>query len=370
VLWTYWAFAGAALPFPLQHWLARHLATDGAPGVRAAAARVAAGVTAVALASGLAAWVVREQLFGRTDAWFPVLVGLVALGSALMGVVRGVAAGHGRFRVVAVSLVAENALRALIAVGLLVAGVDDPVAFGLALAAGPAVAAFWWRPWRGDSGEGVPPGAPSAGATSGLTSSAAAQLVAQTVLTGAPVLLALSGGSPAAVTSLFAVLALFRAPYLVALGAVPQLTVAAARRTAGGRRPLPVTASAVGAGALGVALLVGVAAGVAARVGPPAVRAVFGPTVLVSSGAAAAVAAGCALAVVNLLLTVLALAQDRAAGALAAWGAAVAVAAAAAAALSLSSPTELALGSFLAAEAAAVVALAVASLRPGQRGGL
>lgn len=371
VLWTFWAFAGAALTFPVQHWVSRHLATGEVDVVRAAARRVSVTVFLAALVSGLVAWLLREQLFNRSDPWFPSLVVLVALGSAVMGLVRGAAGGRRRFGAMALSLVAENALRCLAAAGLLIAGVDDPVAYGLALAAGPAVAVLWWPtlPAAHDH-----PDAParSPGAVTGLGSASAVQVVAQVVLTGAPVLVALSGGAPATVTALFATLALFRAPYLVALGAVPQLTVLVAQRTDGGRRPLPVAASAVLAGSSATLLLVLLAAAVGALLGPAVVPLVFGSTVQVAGVEAGLVAAGCAVAVVNLVLVVVALAQDRALGALAAWGVAVAVAAVAGLTVAGASgeATAVALGSFLAAELAALLGLAVVALRSGQPRGL
>jgi hypothetical protein len=292
-----------------------------------------------------------------------------------MGLLRGVAGGRRRFGVVALSLVAENALRCLAAAALLVAGVDGPVAYGLALAAGPAVAVLWWPTLpvarRRQAPASRPDGA-SSGAVVGLTSAAAVQVVAQVVLTGAPVLVALSGGAPAAVTALFATLALFRAPYLVALGAVPQLTVLVAQRTGAGRRPLALTAAQVLSGSVAVVLLVLLAATFGALVGPSLVPLVFGSTVQVSAAEAGLVAAGCAVAVVNLVLVVVALAQDRAGVALAAWAPAVLVAVALGLVLTWTSQgaTAVALGSFLAAEATALLGLALAALRSAQPRGL
>jgi len=37
VLWSYWTFAGAALTFPVQHWIARTVAAHGEGAVRSAA---------------------------------------------------------------------------------------------------------------------------------------------------------------------------------------------------------------------------------------------------------------------------------------------------------------------------------------------
>ena len=82
VLWTVWALAGAAFTFPLQHWITRCLTAGRAGDVRGSARRVAAVVVAVAVVTGALAWVFRDRLFHRDDAWFPALVVLVVLGSA------------------------------------------------------------------------------------------------------------------------------------------------------------------------------------------------------------------------------------------------------------------------------------------------
>src|SRR4051794_22959631 len=110
VLWTLWAFAGAAFTFPLQHWITRTVVAGHEGDVRRAAAVVSGLVVAAALVLGALAWLVRDQLFHRDDGWFPLMVVLVTLGSAAIGVVRGGLGGRGRFEAVAWSLVAENGL--------------------------------------------------------------------------------------------------------------------------------------------------------------------------------------------------------------------------------------------------------------------
>ena len=127
VLWAYWSFASAALTFPLQHWVTRTVqATGGEDAVRRSLARVAGVVLLVSAAGTGAAWALREPLFGRTDLAFPLLVGAVSLGAALVGYVRGVLGGRRRFAWIGASLVAENAVRCLaagVAIGL---GVEQP----------------------------------------------------------------------------------------------------------------------------------------------------------------------------------------------------------------------------------------------------
>ena len=122
VLWTCGRFAGAAFTFPLQHWITRSVTAGRAGDVRGprrSRRRRRGGRAASSL--GALAWVVRDRLFHRDDAWFPALVVLVVLGSAAVGVVRGGLGGRGRLGAVAVSLVAENGLRCLLVAVLLLA---------------------------------------------------------------------------------------------------------------------------------------------------------------------------------------------------------------------------------------------------------
>src|SRR3954451_15530908 len=89
VLWTLWAFAGAAFTFPLQHWITRSVGAGHEGDVRRAAARVSLLVLTASVALGVLSWLVRDQLFHREDAWFALMVVLVTLGSAVIGAVRG-----------------------------------------------------------------------------------------------------------------------------------------------------------------------------------------------------------------------------------------------------------------------------------------
>ncbi|MCP3424249.1 hypothetical protein [Nocardioides pinisoli] len=354
VLWTVWALAGAAFTFPLQHWVARCLTAGREGDVRSSAGRVGAVVAAAAVASGALAWLFRDRLFHRDDAWFPVLVVLVVLGSAAVGVLRGALAGRGRMAAVAVSLVAENALRCVLVAVLLVAQVHDPVAHGLCLVAG-ALVALWPGVWRfGGTGSG-------SGSLAFLGGAATGQLLAQGVLTGGAVVLALLGGTPAEVTAMFATLALFRAPYMVVLGTLPQVThQVTGLVVAGDRRTLRVLARRL---ALLGAVTVALGAAIGVTLGPLLVRTVFGATVTVGTGVAGVIAAGCAVALVNVVLMVGALALDRPGRVAGAWGLAVVAGAAVLLSSTALVPVERVAAAFLVAEVAATVLLGVVASR-------
>ncbi|HET7349644.1 MAG TPA: hypothetical protein VFJ28_01760 [Marmoricola sp.] len=352
VLWTYWAFAGAALTFPVQHWITRTVAAGAEGVVRRSAKRVSLAVLACAVVAGGLSWVLRDALFHRDDAWFPVMVALLTVGSALIGVVRGGLSARGRFSAVAVSLLAENGLRCVLVGALLLLGITGAVAHGLCLVAGQAVVVFWPSAFR--YGTAITSTA-ATGPFAFLSGAGAGQLVSQAVLTGGPVALALSGGSAREVTSLFAALALFRAPYMLALGSVSQLTLRATERAVAGEtaalRALLRTVLAAGAATCVVAL------GLGWWLGPWLLQLVFGERVDSSSVHAALLALGCAVAITNLVLMVLALAHDRPGQVARAWLGGTLVGAVAFAALSGGTALDATVGAFVVAESAALLGL-------------
>jgi O-antigen/teichoic acid export membrane protein len=357
VLWAYWSFAGAALTFPLQHWIARSVVAHGGErAVRTALPRVSLAVTGSAGALGVASWTIRGELFHRDDAWFPVLVFLVTMGSGFIGVVRGALTARRRFTSLAWTLAGEGALRCVAALLLIAGGVHSPVAFGFALAAGPVIGLLWPRTLR-FSTSGEPATARSHVAFLGGTASG--QLLGQTVLTGGPVLLTLSGGTAAQVTALFAALALFRAPYTLAVGLVPQLTgrltmlVVQGRRMALRRiRLLLLT---------GTVLAVAAAAATASTIGPALLRIVFGPGVELGGQAILLVAVGSAFALANLAATIMLMARGRAGAVFRAWVAAC-LAGAVCFVLADLSPLDRTCWAFAVAEAAALVFLVTAEV--------
>ncbi len=318
VLWAWWGFAGAALTFPVQHWITRTAASAGGEAaVRGGLPRVVLAVGVVSVAAGGLAWVARDRLFGPDGGAFAVLVLGVAMGSGLLGLLRGVLSGRRRFGAVASSIVAENGVRCVVAAVLMFSGIDTPLYYGLALLAGYVVAALW-------PGAVSLRGAGTAVATRSLgfvSGAAVGQSFAQAALTGGPVLLAAIGGAPSEVTALFAGLALFRAPYTLALGVVSALTgrlthlVEQRRWTSLARLRRALLVITLLTAALGAVF--------GAWVGPATMELVFGDGVRLAAGETALIAAGTVVGMANLVLTLGLLARDRAGAMAACWAVAI-----------------------------------------------
>jgi hypothetical protein len=249
--------------------------------------------------------------------WFPALVGWVTLGSAFTGVVRGGLAARLRFGTVGLALAAENGLRCAAALVLVVAGVRSSVGFGICLALGSLVGLLWPSSFR-FARDATEPTVRSAESPYGFLGAAAGgQLLGQALLTGGPVVLALSGGTAAQVTALFAGLALFRAPYTLAIGLVSALTGRLTVLVVQGRQAaLRTVRTGIVAGTVAATA---VATAVGALAGPALVALVFGAEVRLDSAAAALLAAGSALALGNLVLTILTIARSRSAMLTLAW---------------------------------------------------
>ena len=362
VLWTYWSFSAAALTFPLQHWIARTVAANaGEDAVRRTMPAVTAVVVSVSALAGVVAWIVRDALFGRGDAWFLVLVGLVTLGSALLGVLRGSLSARHRFVAVAWALVLENGLRCAAAAAVIVAFDESAAGLGICLAAGALVFLLWPSAFvLRRSGRAHTAGSPLLF----LSGASGAQLMGQAVLTGGPVLLALSGGSAVQVTALFACLALFRAPYTLAIGLVSQVTARITVLFVGGRhrelsrvRLVVLTGGVLGCAAAGA---------IGAVAGPALLRIIFGDGVRMTAGLSALVATGNAAALASLVITVMIMAQGRSVAVARAWGIAV-LGAALVFALVSAEPLERTCWTFLAAEILAFLVLAADELRGSTR---
>ena len=358
VLWTYWGFAGAAFTFPLQHWIARTVTAHGDGAVRQALPLVSGVIVVSSVVVGGLCWLGRSPLFHVDGLAWPALAAGLTLGSGLIGVVRGRLNASRRFVSIGLSLIAENGLRCVAVGALFLAGVTNPVAYGLGLVAGHLVS-IWWLPSVrfGRSATSLAQHAP----LTFLSGAGLAQLLGQIVLTGSPVVLALAGGSPSHVTALFTTLALFRAPYILALGLVSQLTsMITAMVVAGEAAALRRLRAAV---LLVTAVAIVGAAVVGEWLGPPILRLIFGTSVRFDATHCAIGAVACTLAVANLVVMIGVLAHDRPTTVAVGWVGAVAVGAVVFAALSGIAPEDQIVWCFLASEAAALVILTVLEAR-------
>lgn len=318
VLWTLWSIAAAVITFPVQHWLIRSLQLPGGEGVMSdVGPRLVAAAVGVGVVATVAAWAAGETLFGSRGLLFPLLTGVVPLGSLAVGVARGVLAGRHRFVRVSVVIAGENVLRAVLAGGLVLAGAGTPGRYGIVLVLGFVAAGAWPSALRPDR-RAARTTTSDAGGLRLLVDIIGGSTLAQVTLTGAPVVVALLGGADAAVTSVFAGLALFRAPYVVATGLATRATAMVTTmheqrdeaRLARLRRGI---AAAVLLAVVPVALL-------GATVGPAALRLVFGEDVVLEPTALAIIAGGTVVALGGLAMTVVLIARGRGAAVTRAWG--------------------------------------------------
>ena len=145
LLWSAVFLLGPGLFLPLEQEVSRALAERGARGLGGGPVIRRAGVLAVAilgvllLVMGVLAPVLLDKLFEDQ-----VLL-LVGLGFGLTGIAaghlaRGTCSGQGRFRPYSIFLGADGVVRLLLCIGLVVAGVDTPGLYGLAVGLAPCIA--------------------------------------------------------------------------------------------------------------------------------------------------------------------------------------------------------------------------------------
>ena len=350
-LWTIWFFGSSVLTFPLQHWVIQRLRTDGHGGaVRAVLPRLSAITLGLGLAVTLVTLLAHDDLFGRTDLVYPVSAGLITVGAAAMGLLRGGLAGRSRFTATAMALGGENAVR--LALGALVIAVGAGVGlYGAAIVGGVLVIALWPSALRfeGPPVEGVT-------ALAFLGNVAGGTVIAQSVLTGGPVVLSLIGGTRTEVTSLFTALALFRAPYIVALGlairVMAQLTDLATDRQ---WAALERIKRGIAAASVGIMVLGGAGA---ALLGPRILRIIFGDEVDLTRLECAGLAVGSLAALATLGLTLVQMVHGHGRQVLQAWVIGLVVGAVGIVALPLE-PLPRVVAAFLASELTAFALMAL-----------
>lgn len=295
VLWTFWAFAGAALTFPIQHWIIQLAESGGGESsVRAAMPRLWTATGAFALVLVTASWLLGTRLFDTSGLTFPALIGAVTLGACWSGVVRGVLSAQRRFVATGLAIMGENVLR--LVAGLVAALTGQGAAmFGLALITGPLVGLLWSGDIRSSGAKAIGSGSGSMAVIGGI---ALGGLVGQVVLTAGPAVVALLNGPARTVTALFASLALFRLPQVILIGLLSQVTgrvtvIVTARDLPRLRRVrLTILTSTA------VAALVGAIVG--ASVGGELVQLLFGQGLQLPQAILALLGVGSALALGNL----------------------------------------------------------------------
>ena len=358
-LWTIWFFGASVLTFPLQHWVIQRLRTDGHGGaVRAVLPRLALITLGIGGAVSLVSLALNDDLFGDDSLLYPVLAGVVVVGSAAMGILRGGLAGRGRFVATGTAIGTENMARAVLG-GLAIAIGASVDVYGSAIALGFLTIAFWPSALRF---EGPVTGHVSPFAFLGNV--AGGTVIAQSILTGGPVVLSLVGGTRDEVTSLFTALALFRAPYIVALGLSIRVTAALTDLVVAGRSDVlervrrSTTAAAVGLMALG-------GAG-AWLLGQDVLRLIFGDEIDLTRLECAGLAVGSVAALATLALTLVQMTGTTGGRVLQAWVIALVVGAVTMVAVPLD-PLPRVVVAFLASELTAFALMAVLD-RSGDRG--
>lgn len=315
LLWGFWAFSGAALAFPIQHWVIRQMTIDGdSAGVAAAMPKLIRLALAVALAQGVLSFALRGRLFDSSSLFWPLAVFALAAGTAGIGLVRGLLAGSGRYGAAASVIGGENIVR--VAAAILASFLwSSSNGFAVALLLGPLAGLIWRPRFTHTRLAATRPSIRLVG------SSSVGLLLSQTILHGGPVALALIDADPVRVTVLFSTLALFRAPYLVALGLTLRSTSVMTTWVESHDHRKLVRVVAAMAGAAAATAVVGYIA--AAVIGPPIVSLVFGPETRPSAEIAGLVAAGSIVALAGLWLIIALIAARREATLVLSWVAGV-----------------------------------------------
>jgi O-antigen/teichoic acid export membrane protein len=323
VLWTYWGLSGAAITFPIQHWISREIELRGSEQpVRSVLPKLVKWVVVAAVAATGFSFLLGERLLRTSEPSFPLLMGLVTVGAAALGLVRGVLSGRRQFGRVSASLLLENGIRVGVAIGLVLGSADHPASYGWALVSGYLAVLAYPSTLRLASELAEV----SRSRLKLMGEAGVSQLAAQFALTGAPLLVALLGGSNGSITAFFATLALLRAPYTIAVAAVGPLTTHTTQLlVAGDRGRLKRLVLQTGFGTVGFAVL---AWPVANLIGPDIVALIFGADVQLSGPVTGVLATASVFAIGNLVIGVVLMAKGHARIAVVGWlvGAGVALA--------------------------------------------
>lgn len=326
ILWTLWAATAAFITFPVQHWAVRTIEADGHEGgVRATVPTLVLLAALLGLSMTAALWWIRVDIFG-TSAWqFPVLSGVLPLGSVAMGLNRGVLSGRRRFVATSFAIVGENAIRLIAASAVALVGGEASVGLGVSIVLGFAVALFW----PGSFVLRAPPHTDPSGGPVGsplrfLGGVAGGSLASQLILTSGPLVLAWLGGAAHEVTGLFAALAIARAPYMVSTGVAPRITSTLTTWAVSGE--IVLLRRLRNGVAMGAALAATAVAGLAWLFGQDVMRAAFGEGTELAPALLAPIAGGAITAIAALVITLILIARGTTTAVTVAWLASTAAA--------------------------------------------
>lgn len=297
-----------------------------------------------------------------------LVLGAVVLGYGWYGVVRGRAAGVGRFRAYALATAGESVVRLVAAVAVL-AVVTSTLGLAWTFPLGPIAVVAWAWLRRHPAGREVPDAAPATEALlpAGrgrrfLAAASTANVSVQFLLAGGPLVLLPLGADPASVAVFFTTITAARVPMTFALNGglsrvLPPLTRLAEAGDWVGLRRATLRMLA------GIAVTSAVAAAGAAVLGPEMIALVFGEDFRPERGFTVVVAIGTVLAVGGLLLDQVLIAAGREQRLPAVWLGAVALAGVLVTTLPGGPTIRVAVG-FALATGAAVTALSIPLIRP------
>ena len=369
VLWTLQYLWVAVAVTALEAYVTRLVTTGGPASTDLARFLRLFGrwLVAAAILAGLIGVLLAGPLFeGLTQ--LGMVLGLVVLGFGWYGVVRGRAAGMGRFRAYGLATIAESTVRLVAAVAVLLV-VTSTTSLAWAMPIGPLAVGLWaWL--RGHQVGRRPvtdPAAPAGGEQAVgtgrrfLAAASTANAAVQFLLAGGPLVLLPLGADPASVAVFFTTITAARVPMTFALNGglsrvLPPLTRLAQAGDGAGLRRAALRV------VVGIALLAAAAAVGAAAVGPLAMELVFGAEFRPDRTFVVVVAISTVLAVGGLLLDQVYIAMAREATLPRIWLSAVALAGVLVLALP-GSPTMRVAVAFGTATAVAVAALSLPLLR-------
>lgn len=307
-LWTIWALCSASVTFGLQHWTIRSIRLGAS--VRSlrytAGPWLAVGSTGVALI-GL---VMNEQWFDG-HRLYAGLTGVIFAATGANGIARGLAATEENVTSLAVLIVGENAIRAVLLVPLLMLD-SDPIWYGLALLAGFAVVL---RPTDSNVSEGRTMAMPAG--TRMMVGTSTVGFLSYAVMFGSPLLIGAAGFSSSSISGLFLVMALARVPFVMVLGLLPHLAneFESAIHASGVGALIRLRRNVAGGAFVGALIVWGVAEAIAG----PTVGRLFGTNVEFSATVYAWVGAASVLSLGGLVLSILAVAIGRTTELLVIW---------------------------------------------------